>query len=53
MDLLASSLRCWVVEKMNIDPGWKDVRSEYLLETIFIRFFPVSSYHVKCKCAQS
>jgi 5'-3' exonuclease len=53
MDLLASSLRYWVVDKMNTDPGWKDVRSEYLLETIFIRFFPVSSYHVKCKCAQS
>jgi 5'-3' exoribonuclease 2 len=27
MDLLASSLRYWVVEKMNTDPGWKDVRS--------------------------
>lgn len=26
MDLLAASLRYWVVEKMNTDPGWKDVR---------------------------
>lgn len=25
MDLLASSLRYWVVQKMNTDPGWKDV----------------------------
>ena len=27
MDLLANSLRYWVVLKMNSDPGWKDVRS--------------------------
>ncbi|KAN0097273.1 XRN 5'-3' exonuclease N-terminus domain containing protein [Tylopilus felleus] len=26
MDLLASSLRYWVVEKMNTDPGWKDLQ---------------------------
>jgi len=26
MDLLASSLRYWVVQKMNNDPGWKQVR---------------------------
>lgn len=26
MDLLAASLRYWVVEKINTDPGWKDVR---------------------------
>jgi 5'-3' exonuclease len=25
MDLLASSLRYWVVQKMNTDPGWKGV----------------------------
>ena len=25
MDLLAASLRYWVVLKMNTDPGWKDV----------------------------
>jgi len=25
MDLLASSLRYWVVQKMNTDPGWKNV----------------------------
>jgi 5'-3' exoribonuclease 2 len=23
MDLLASSLRYWVVQKINMDPGWK------------------------------
>lgn len=27
MDLLASSLRYWVVQKMNTDPGWKNVSS--------------------------
>ncbi|KAG2158950.1 exoribonuclease 2 [Suillus bovinus] len=26
MDLLTSSLRYWVVEKMNTDPGWKDLQ---------------------------
>ncbi|KAH7888010.1 exoribonuclease 2 [Phlebopus sp. FC_14] len=26
MDLLASSLRYWVVQKMNADPGWKDLQ---------------------------
>jgi 5'-3' exoribonuclease 2 len=26
MDLLANSLRYWVVQKLNTDPGWKDVR---------------------------
>jgi len=25
MDLLASSLRYWVVHKINTDPGWKQV----------------------------
>lgn len=25
MDLLARSLRYWVVQKMNSDPGWKDL----------------------------
>jgi 5'-3' exoribonuclease 2 len=27
MDLLASSLRYWVVQKLNTDPGWKNVSS--------------------------
>jgi 5'-3' exoribonuclease 2 len=27
MDLLANSLRYWVVQKLNTDPGWKNVRS--------------------------
>lgn len=26
MDLLAQSLRYWVVQKQNSDPGWKNVR---------------------------
>jgi 5'-3' exoribonuclease 2 len=25
MDLLASSLRYWIVQKINTDPGWKKV----------------------------
>ena len=25
MDLLAASLRYWVAQKMNTDPGWKNV----------------------------
>lgn len=28
MELLASSLRYWVVRKMNTDPGWKEVMSD-------------------------
>ena len=31
MDLLASSLRYWVVQKLNTDPGWKGVRFLYPL----------------------
>ena len=26
MELLANSLRYWVAQKLNTDPGWKDVR---------------------------
>ena len=26
MHLLANSLRYWVAQKLNTDPGWKDVR---------------------------
>jgi hypothetical protein len=37
MDLLASSLRYWVVQKMNTDPGWKNVWNSLLL------FYKVSS----------
>jgi hypothetical protein len=36
MDLLTASLRYWVVEKMNTDPGWKDVRREHLLGILLI-----------------
>ena len=31
MDLLTNSLRYWVVQKLNTDPGWKDVRYVCLL----------------------
>ena len=34
MDLLASSLRYWVVQKINTDPGWKNVRYIPLVECI-------------------
>ncbi|KAJ8592098.1 hypothetical protein M405DRAFT_813207 [Rhizopogon salebrosus TDB-379] len=32
MTLLASSLRYWVVEKMNTDPGWKDLKLSYQMQ---------------------
>lgn len=31
MDLLANSLKYWVVQKLNTDPGWKNVRFVYSL----------------------
>jgi 5'-3' exoribonuclease 2 len=35
MHLLASSLRYWVAQKMNMDPGWKDVSaSRYVHEKV-------------------
>ena len=37
MDLLATSLRYWVVMKMNQDPGWKDV--SVLLAIIHVSVF--------------
>jgi hypothetical protein len=30
MDLLAASLRYWVVQKLNTDPGWKGVRCSFM-----------------------
>lgn len=42
MDLLAQSLRYWVVQKQNSDPGWKNVRlissSQGLSLIIFSRY---------------
>ena len=35
MDLLATSLRYWVVHKMNTDPGWKKVSFSFLLDSLF------------------
>lgn len=32
MDLLASSLRYWVVQKLNSDPAWKAVSSSFSVE---------------------
>ena len=40
MDLLASSLRYWVVQKMNTDPGWKNVRNNTNFTLgIYLTFF--------------
>lgn len=29
MNLLAESLRYWVAQKMNSDPGWKNVKKSF------------------------
>lgn len=34
MELLASSLRYWVVRKMNTDPGWKEVMSDAIVHSV-------------------
>lgn len=39
MNLLAASLRYWVVKKMNTDPGWRDVRSERFLGILLTHFW--------------
>jgi hypothetical protein len=44
MDLLASSLRYWVVQKMNTDPGWKNVSLHSLLFA-----FRIQPYTLSCK----
>jgi 5'-3' exoribonuclease 2 len=33
MEMLATSLRYWVVQKMNTDPGWKNVRWCHVLRS--------------------
>jgi 5'-3' exoribonuclease 2 len=38
MDLLANSLRYWVVKKLNTDPGWKNVGSHSFLPLVTIQF---------------
>ena len=43
MDLLANSLRYWVVEKMNTDPGWKYVRLLFRLPIFYLNYLPHSS----------
>ena len=43
MDLLANSLRYWVIEKMNTDPGWKDVRFLFRLPNFYLNYLPHSS----------
>lgn len=40
MDLLAASLRYWVVMKMNQDPGWKDVRDHHRSHGFYRRRSP-------------
>lgn len=36
MDLLASSLKYWVVQKMNSDPAWKMVRNIISLKLSYL-----------------
>jgi 5'-3' exoribonuclease 2 len=39
MDLLAQSLRYWVVQKANTDPGWANVRMSFLLTVHMLSHF--------------
>lgn len=47
MDLLASSLRYWVVQKMNTDPGWKDVCPSLELFNVTLISFSASSDYLR------
>ena len=49
MDLLANSLRYWVVQKLNTDPGWKNVRCSFALQTIgALTLSKDASIHFRC-----
>jgi hypothetical protein len=51
MDLLAISLRYWVAQKMNTDPGWAKVRLVSLLRYEAggsSSFRPASSDNIRC-----
>lgn len=38
MDLLAASLRYWVVQKLNTDPGWKNVHVFFVVTDFMLTF---------------
>lgn len=53
MDLLAASLRYWVVLKMNQDPGWKDVSQVGCLRYHSIHHLHAApSRYLRCQCAR-
>ena len=39
MDLLATSLRYWVVQKMNTDPGWRKVSSRVFKSGLVLNLY--------------
>jgi len=52
MDLLAASLRYWVVRKMNTDPNWRDVRSLVLPISSLTFGYLDSSIDIRFKCSR-
>lgn len=52
MDLLATSLRYWVVQKMNSDPGWKDVRFCRMLFAVPFTLTLAASNHFGRECSR-
>jgi len=53
MELLAASLRYWVVEKINTDPGWKDVRLLFLLLIVISSVLPTApSGYIRRRCTR-
>lgn len=45
MDLLAASLRYWVAQKLNTDPGWKNVSRTLQIYLTAINIVPGESHH--------
>jgi hypothetical protein len=43
MDLLAASLRYWVVQKLNTDPGWKEARALFIY-SCSVAYIPTNSF---------
>ena len=49
MHLLATSLRYWVAQKMNMDPGWKDVSVILQRSLGKVSYHSIdSSYYLRC-----
>lgn len=49
MYLLASSLRYWVAQKLNTDPGWKNVSSHSQCLVFRSHWFAAASHNFGCK----